>query len=226
MNKFLSAKGGLIVSCQALKDEPMFGSGVMAKFALAAKQGGAVGIRANTVKDIRAIKKAVDLPIIGIIKKVYAGSPVYITPTFSEAKTLIDEGVDVIATDGTLRLRPRGETLSDLVKKIRDYNDKVLLMADCSTVEEGENAEKLGFDFIGTTLSGYTEYTKGVSLPDYEMIVKLVRILKTPVIAEGGIKTPEELKKALDSGAFAAVVGGAITRPKQITERFVSAIKR
>lgn len=226
MNKFLSAKGGLIVSCQALKDEPMFGSGVMAKFALAAKQGGAVGIRANTVKDIRAIKKAVDLPIIGIIKKVYAGCPVYITPTFSEAKTLIDEGVDVIATDGTLRLRPRGETLSDLVKKIRDYNDKVLLMADCSTVEEGENAEKLGFDFIGTTLSGYTEYTKGVSLPDYEMIGKLVRILKTPVIAEGGIKTPEELKKALDSGAFAAVVGGAITRPKQITERFVSAIKR
>ena len=226
MNKFLSAKGGLIVSCQALKDEPMFGSGVMAKFALAAKQGGAVGIRANTVKDIRAIKKAVDLPIIGIIKKVYAGSPVYITPTFSEAKTLIDEGVDVIATDGTLRLRPRSETLSDLVKKIRDYNDKVLLMADCSTVEEGENAEKLGFDFIGTTLSGYTEYTKGVSLPDYEMIGKLVRILKTPVIAEGGIKTPEELKKALDSGAFAAVVGGAITRPKQITERFVSAIKR
>lgn len=226
MNKFLSAKGGLIVSCQALKDKPMFGSGVMAKFALAAKQGGAVGIRANTVKDIRAIKKAVDLPIIGIIKKVYAGSPVYITPTFSEAKTLIDEGVDVIATDGTLRLRPRGETLSDLVKKIRDYNDKVLLMADCSTVEEGENAEKLGFDFIGTTLSGYTEYTKGVSLPDYEMIGKLVRILKTPVIAEGGIKTPEELKKALDSGAFAAVVGGAITRPKQITERFVSAIKR
>lgn len=226
MNKFLSAKGGLIVSCQALKDEPMFGSGVMAKFALAAKQGGAVGIRANTVKDIRAIKKAVDLPIIGIIKKVYAGCHVYITPTFSEAKTLIDEGVDVIATDGTLRLRPRGETLSDLVKKIRDYNDKVLLMADCSTVEEGENAEKLGFDFIGTTLSGYTEYTKGVSLPDYEMIGKLVRILKTPVIAEGGIKTPEELKKALDSGAFAAVVGGAITRPKQITERFVSAIKR
>ncbi len=226
MNRFLSAKGGLIVSCQALKDEPMFGSGVMAKFALAAKQGGAVGIRANTVKDIRAIKKAVDLPIIGIIKKVYAGSPVYITPTFSEAKTLIDEGVDVIATDGTLRLRPRGETLSDLVKKIRDYNDKVLLMADCSTVEEGENAEKLGFDFIGTTLSGYTEYTKGVSLPDYEMIGKLVRILKTPVIAEGGIKTPEELKKALDLGAFAAVVGGAITRPKQITERFVSAIKR
>ena len=157
---------------------------------------------------------------------MYAGSPVYITPTFFEAKTLIDEGIDVIATDGTLRLRPRGETLSDLVKKIRDYNDKVLLMADCSTVEEGENAEKLGFDFIGTTLSGYTEYTKGVSLPDYEMIGKLVRILKTPVIAEGGIKTPEELKKALDSGAFAAVVGGAITRPKQITERFVSAIKR
>ena len=165
MNAFEQVKGGLIVSCQALADEPMFGSEVMAKFALAAKQGGAKGIRANTIPDIRAIKKTVDLPVIGIIKKDYPDSEVYITPTFEEVKALIDEGVDVIALDGTRRSRPAGETLEGLVEKIRAYRKDVLLMADTSTYEEAVYAEKLGFDFAGTTLVSYTPYTKGEPIP-------------------------------------------------------------
>ena len=218
MNAFKQVKGGLIVSCQALADEPMFGSEVMAKFALAAKQGGARGIRANTVPDIRAIRQAVDLPVIGIIKKDYPDSEVYITPTFEEAKALIDEGVDVIALDGT------GETLEGLVEKLRACRQDVLLMADVSTYEEALSAEKLGFDLVGTTLVSYTPYTRGEPIPALPLIRRLVRDLSIPVIAEGGISTPEELRAALDAGAFAAVVGGAITRPKQITERFVAAL--
>ena len=226
MNAFEQVKGGLIVSCQALADEPMFGSEVMAKFALAAKQGGAKGIRANTIPDIRAIKKTVDLPVIGIIKKDYPDSEVYITPTFEEAKALIDEGVDVIALDGTRRSRPTGETLEGLVEKIRAYRKDVLLMADTSTYEEAAYAEKLGFDFAGTTLVSYTPYTKGETIPALPLIQRLAQDLSIPVIAEGGISTPEELRAALDAGAFAAVVGGAITRPKQITERFVAALEK
>lgn len=226
MNAFEQVKGGLIVSCQALADEPMFGSEVMAKFALAANQGGAKGIRANTIPDIRAIKKTVDLPVIGIIKKDYPDSEVYITPTFEEAKALIDEGVDVIALDGTRRSRPAGETLEGLVEKIRAYRKDVLLMADTSTYEEAVYAEKLGFDFAGTTLVSYTPYTKGEPIPALPLIRRLAQDLSIPVIAEGGISTPEELRAALDAGAFAAVVGGAITRPKQITERFVDALEK
>ena len=226
MNAFEQVKGGLIVSCQALADEPMFGSEVMAKFALAAKQGGAKGIRANTIPDIRAIKKTVDLPVIGIIKKDYPDSEVYITPTFEEVKALIDEGVDVIALDGTRRSRPAGETLEGLVEKIRAYRKDVLLMADTSTYEEAVYAEKLGFDFAGTTLVSYTPYTKGEPIPALPLIRRLAQDLFIPVIAEGGISTPEELRAALDAGAFAAVVGGAITRPKQITERFVDALEK
>lgn len=224
MNAFEQVKGGLIVSCQALADEPMFGSEVMAKFALAAKQGGAKGIRANTISDIRAIRQTVDLPVIGIIKKDYPDSEVYITPTFAEAKALIDEGVEVIALDGTRRPRPSGETLEGLVEKIRAYRKDVLLMADTSTYEEALYAEKLGFDFVGTTLVSYTPYTRGETIPALPLIRRLVHDLSIPVIAEGGISTPEELRAALDAGAFAAVVGGAITRPKQITERFVAAL--
>lgn len=224
MNAFEQVKGGLIVSCQALADEPMFGSEVMAKFALAAKQGGAKGIRANTIPDIRAIRQTVDLPVIGIIKKDYPDSEVYITPTFAEAKALIDEGVEVIALDGTRRPRPSGETLEGLVEKIRAYRKDVLLMADTSTYEEALYVEKLGFDFVGTTLVSYTPYTRGETIPALPLIRRLVHDLSIPVIAEGGISTPEELRAALDAGAFAAVVGGAITRPKQITERFVAAL--
>ena len=215
-------KGGLIVSCQGLDDEPMHSSFIMGRFALAAQIGGAVGIRANTTEDIHEIKSNVQLPVIGIIKKVYDGSDVYITPTKREADELAREGVDIIALDATMRKRP-AEELDELVGYIREKYD-VKLMADIATFEEAKNAERLGFDFIGTTLRGYTAETKGISIPDFDFIEKLARELDTPIIAEGGIEEPWQLKRVLECGAHCAVIGGAITRPQNITKRFVKAI--
>lgn len=218
-------KGGLIVSCQGLENEPMHSSFIMGRFAKAAKEGGAVGIRANTAEDITEIKNNVDLPVIGIVKRVYDGSDVYITPTMKEVDELIGVGVEIIATDATKRARPDGSSLDDFVKAIRAKYPDVLLMADTSDYEEMKKADELGFDFIGTTMRGYTAYTVGVKIPDFDLIKRASETLNAPIIAEGGIWTPEELKCVLDSGAFAAVVGGAITRPQNITRRFVEAIK-
>lgn len=218
-------QGGLIVSCQALKEEPLYSSYIMSRMAYAAMLGGAVGIRANTVEDITEIKKLVDLPIIGIIKEVYEDSDVYITPTMKEVDALVECGVEIIALDATKRSRPAGVTLKEFFKEVRSKYPNQFFMADCSSIEEGMTAAEFGFDFIGTTMSGYTPYTKGTKLPNFEMMETLVKECKKPVIAEGGIWCPEDLKKALDTGAHAAVVGTAITRPMDITKRYVEAIK-
>ena len=217
-------KGGLIVSCQALKEEPLYSSYIMSKIAYAAMLGGAAGIRANTVEDITEIKKVVDLPIIGIIKEVYEDSDVYITPTMAEVDKLVACGVEIIATDATKRERPKKASLDTFFKEVREKYPNQLFMADCSTIEEGLHAAEIGFDFIGTTMSGYTSYTKGTTLPNFEMMKTLVEKSQKLVIAEGGIWSPEELKKALEQGVHAAVVGTAITRPMDITKRFVKAI--
>ena len=218
-------KGGLIVSCQALKEEPLYSSYIMSRMAYAAMLGGAVGIRANTVVDIEEIKKTVYLPIIGIIKEVYGDCSVFITPTTKEIEALITCGVDIIATDATNRIRPDGRTLDEFFGEIRAKYPDQLFMADCSTYEEGMHAAEIGFDFIGTTLHGYTEYTKGAELPNIDLVGRLAKDCGKPVIAEGGIWLPEQLKAALDSGVWAAVIGGAITRPMEITKRFVAAIQ-
>ncbi len=217
-------RGGLIVSCQALENEPLHSSYIMARMAYSAMLGGACGIRANSVEDICEIKKAVSLPIIGIIKKDYEGSCVYITPTMKEVDELVECGVDIIAIDATRNIRPDGRTLEEFFAEVRKKYPQQLFMADCSCVEEGLFAEKIGFDLIGTTLSGYTEYTKGTPLPDFAMMRNLVAQVKKPVIAEGGIWSPDELVEALGTGALAAVVGTAITRPRDITKRYVNAI--
>lgn len=217
-------RGGLIVSCQALENEPLHSSYIMSKMAYAAQLGGAVGIRANSIEDIIEIKKTVELPIIGIIKKDYDDSSIYITPTIKEIEELVNCGVDVIATDATNRIRPKGETLESFFKKVKQKYPDNLFMADCSTFEEGVFASSIGFDFIGTTLSGYTEYTKGISLPNFDMMKRLVNKINTPIIGEGGIWYPEQLREALDTGIITAVVGTAITRPMDITKKFVSAI--
>lgn len=218
-------KGGLIVSCQALETEPLHSSYIMSRMAYAAMLGGAVGIRANTVSDIEEIKKTVDLPIIGIIKAVYGESPVYITPTMKEVNALIACNVDIIAIDATKRIRPDGRTLDEFFLEVRGLYPDQLFMADCSSYEEGMHAAELGFDLVGTTLSGYTEYTKEAVLPNISLIGKLSVNCKKPVIAEGGIWIPEQLKEALDAGAYASVIGTAITRPMDITKHFVSAIR-
>lgn len=215
----------LIVSCQALPDEPLHSPYIMARMAYAAMLGGAKGIRANSIEDIKEIKRTVNLPIIGIIKHVYSKSEVFITPTQKEIDLLYREGVDIIAIDATNRLRPDGKVISEVFPAIRKQYSDQLFMADCSTYEEGKQAYELGFDCLGTTLSGYTEYTQGTVLPDKLLIEKLVRDFPMPVIAEGGIWTPEELKCVFELGAYSAVVGTAITRPMDITKRFVEAMK-
>ncbi|MEG0712295.1 MAG: N-acetylmannosamine-6-phosphate 2-epimerase [Niameybacter sp.] len=218
-------KGGLIVSCQALEHEPLYSSHIMARMAYAAKLGGAVGIRANTVVDINEIKKVVNLPIIGIIKQQYGECNVYNTPTLKEVDQLVDCGVEIIAIDATKRTRPDGKTLDECFKEVRMKYPDQLFMADCSTYEEGIHAAEIGFDFIGTTMHGYTDYTQGATLPNFDLIGDLVRDCGKPVIAEGGIWSPEDLKKAIETGALTAVVGTAITRPMDITKRYVEALK-
>lgn len=218
-------KGGLIVSCQALKEEPLYSSYIMSRMAYAAMLGGASGIRANTVADITEIKKTVDLPIIGIIKEVYGDCNVYITPTMKEIDALVECGVDIIATDATGRERPDGKTLDEFFGEVRKKYPDQLFMADCSSYEEGIHAAEIGFDLIGTTMNGYTDYTKDVQLPNIDLMERLSKECGKPVIAEGGIWLPDQLKAALDAGVWAAVIGGAITRPMEITKRFVAAIK-
>lgn len=219
-------KGGLIVSCQALNDEPLHSSYIMSRMAYAAMLGGAVGIRANSVEDIIEIRKQVNLPIIGIIKKIYEDSDVYITPTVKEVDALARCGVDIIAIDATDRMRPDARRLDDFFNEVRKKYPDQLFMADCSNYEEGMHAAEIGFDIIGTTMSGYTPYTAGTKLPNFDLMRRLADNCRKPVIAEGGIWSPDELKKAFETGIHAAVVGTAITRPMDITRRFVEAIKK
>lgn len=223
MNILNKINGKLVVSCQALEHEPLYSSFIMGKMAKAAAEGGALGIRANTVLDIREIKKEVDLPIIGIIKKNYGECPVFITPTIAEVDELVEEGVDIIAVDATKRERPDGISTENFIKNIKKKYPNQLIMADISCTEEALMAQNAGVDIVGSTLVGYTKYTKGVvPLEELERILKVIDI---PVIAEGNIDTPAKVKKALDMGAYSVVVGSIITRPQLITKRFVDAIE-
>lgn len=217
-------KGGLIVSCQALEDEPLHSSYIMMRMAKAALEGGAIGIRANSPEDCKEIKNNVNLPMISIYKRVYGTSNVYITPTINEVKELLPIKPEIIAVDATRRERPDGKSLEEFFKEIREVYDG-LLLADISDLEEGIKAEKIGFDMVSTTLSGYTDYTLDRSKPDIELIKSLRESIKIPIIAEGNIDSPENAMKCLEAGAWAIVVGGAITRPQLISKKFVEYIK-
>lgn len=220
-------KDNLIVSCQALPNEPLHSAYIMSRMAVAAEEGGAKGIRANSVADIKAIKKEVDLPIIGIIKRDYNDAEVYITPTLKEVDELMKVPPEIVAIDATFSSRPNSETLDEFFYKIKEKYPNQLLMADCSTVEEMIYADKLGFDFIGTTLVGYTPQSKGnkIEANDFEIIRLALSQITNPMIAEGNIDTPDKLKRVLELGAYSCVVGSIITRPQVITKRFVDAIK-
>lgn len=224
----LGLEGRLIVSCQALEDEPLHGSEIMGKMAVAAKQGGAAGIRANTAEDVAEIRRCVDLPVIGIVKRNYGTHPVFITPTLKEVDELVATGCEIVALDATSRPRPDGMTLEVLVRRIRASYPNLLLMADVSNVREGIEAQRLGFDLVSATLVGYTEATRGQKLyaDDFAILKEMVREIGTPIVAEGNILTPEMAMRCLEIGVYSVVVGGAITRPQQITERFVAGMKR
>lgn len=217
----------LIVSCQALPDEPLHSDFIMARMAVAAKEGGASGIRANSVVDIAAIQKAVDLPIIGIIKRDYDGADVYITATMKEVDELMTVRPDIIAIDATTSTRPNGESLKEFFQKVKEKYPNQLWMADCSTIDEMLTADQLGFDYIGTTLVGYTKQSQGdkIESNDFEIIRKALSQLSHPLIAEGNIDTPDKVHRVLELGAYSVVVGSAITRPQLITKKFVEATK-
>lgn len=217
-----SLKGKLIVSCQALPHEPLHSSFIMGRMALAAKEGGACGIRANTKEDIGEIQKMTGLPVIGIVKRDYEDSKVYITPTMKEVDELMEVKPEIIALDATGRLRPKGVTLGDFFRQIKEKYPDQLWMADCSTVEEAIHADALGFDFIGTTMVGYTDQSRDhrIEADDFKILREIIEKVEHKVIAEGNIDTPQKVKRVIELGAYSVVVGSAITRPQLITKAF------
>ena len=186
-----------------------------------------MGIRANTKEDIAEIRTQVDLPIIGIVKRDYEGCPVYITPTMKEVKELMEVKPEIIALDATGALRPEGKTLDEFFKEVKAAYPDQLWMADCSTVEEALHADQLGFDFIGTTMVGYTPQSKTLKIEnnDFEIIKEILSKAKHPVIAEGNINTPEKVKRVIELGCYSVVVGSIITRPQLITKAFADVLK-
>jgi N-acylglucosamine-6-phosphate 2-epimerase len=224
MNKIAENwRGGLIVSCQAPANSPLARPEIIAALAETAEQNGAVGVRIDSPEHICAVKQVVKIPVLGIYKVVTDSSEVYITPTFSAAEKVAESGADVIAVDATLRQRPNGERLAVIVSRIKTELN-LPVMADVSTIEEGLNAvEKAGADFVGTTLAGYTEATKHLVKPDFELVENLARRLNVPVICEGRLSSADDVRRAFDCGAFAVVIGGAITGVDRLVQQFVSA---
>lgn len=216
---------GLIVSCQVKETDPLFlfDKKFVSVMAYAAGQGGATGIRANGPAHVRAIRKLTKLPIIGINKVYNPGYEVYITPTLNSVKQVVQAGADIVAVDATLRPRPGGIGLKELIQQIQ-MKLEVPVIADVSTLNEGLIAAEFGADLIATTLSGYTPYSPEIVGPDYKLLTELVTKLDIPIICEGRISTPEQAKKAIELGAYAVVVGTAITRPQEIAKRFAAAL--
>ncbi len=220
-------KNSFITSVQALEDEPLHSSFIMSKMAKAVVQGGAGAIRANTKEDIVQIKNEVNVPVIGIVKKDYDDSNVYITPTIKEVEDLISAQADVIALDATTRIRPNNQTLDQLIKEIKNKYPQQILMADCSTKEECIKALELGFDIISSTLVGYTEQSKNLKIEenDFQLIKEMLKLTKDKnkfFIAEGNINTYEKVKRVFEIGVDAVVVGSMITRPQLITKKFTA----
>ena len=224
---FEQMKGKVIVSCQAVPGEPLYveEKSIMYLMARAAKQAGTPVIRTSSIRDVTAIKEETGLPVIGLIKVQYDGFESYITPTRKEVDALVEAGSDVIALDCTNQKRGDGKSISEFITEVRRKYPDEILMADISTYEEGVNAWKLGVDIVGTTMSGYTPYSPKLDGPDYELVKKLSSTVDIPVIGEGRVHSPEQAVEMLNAGAFAVVVGGAITRPLEIAQRFIKAVE-
>lgn len=221
-------QGKIIVSCQAVPGEPLYveEKSIMYLMARAAKQAGAPAIRTSSIRDVLAIKAETGLPVIGLIKIKYEGFESYITPTIKEVDELVAAGSDIIALDCTNQQRGDGKSVSEHMREVRKKYPEAILMADISTYEEGINAWRLGMDLVGTTMSGYTKDSPRLPGPDFELVRRLSETIDVPVIGEGRVHSPQQAVEMLRAGAFAVVVGGAITRPFEIASRFVQAVER
>lgn len=211
----------LIVSCQAPDGDPFRDSGSMARFARAAVLGGAAGIRANGAEDIRAIRAVVDVPVLAIEKVLQEDGEILITPSLEAARRLVAAGADMIALDCTLRGQRFGAL--ERLRRIRSELG-VPVMADVATIEEARVAEAAGADLVASTMRGYTAETRGMSSFDDGFVGEWARVLRTPLVVEGRVSTPEQAARAIRAGAFAVVVGAAITRPQEMARRFADAI--
>lgn len=215
---------GLIVSCQAEAGEPMYGPSHMAAMARAAEVGGAVGIRANGPADVAAIRVATKLPVIGLYKADLPGTSIRITPTTDHARQIAAAGADVIALDATARLNAEGLAAAERIQLAHQATGLPVL-ADIATFEEGLAAEQAGAAAVATTLSGYTGDRPAPDDPDLDLIRRLAAMLRIPLIAEGRIRTPDQAAEAIALGAFAVVVGTAISRPQVMTQQFVARLQ-
>lgn len=214
-------KGKLIVSCQAYMGEPMRHPETMAQMARAAELGGAAAIRCQGLSDIAAIKGRVEIPVLGLWKEGHEG--VYITPTLRHARACIAAGADVVALDATGRPRPDGRTFEETVEALRG---ETLIMADCACMDDVRRAVTAKVDIISTTLAGYTDDRPKTDGPDLEFVREAVAEAgDIPVFCEGRIHTPQQAREAMDAGAFAVVVGTAITHPTSVTGWFCDALK-
>lgn len=212
---------GLIASCQPVRGGPLDRPPLVAALAQATLAGGAVGLRIESLADLEATRAAVSVPVIGLVKREVPGSLVYITPELSDVQALAEQGADIVAFDATQRPRPVG--VGAMIEAI--HAQGCLAMADISTLEEGLVAYQLGADFVGTTLSGYTDYSPKLAGPDLELVCELSR-RGVRVISEGRIATPLQARQALEAGAFAVTVGTALTRLEWVTQGFVDALKK
>ncbi|MEV1332617.1 putative N-acetylmannosamine-6-phosphate 2-epimerase [Micromonospora costi] len=218
--------GGLVVSCQPLPDDPddpMRDPYVQARVAAAVVRGGAVAIRANGPADVRAVRAAVDVPVIGLYK--HGDADVFITPTAAHAVEVALAGARIVAVDATDRPRPDGRTFADTVRALRDRTD-ALVLADVSTAAEGVAAVAAGADAVATTLSGYTAASPPTDGPDLALVADLAAAVAVPVFAEGRYRDAAQVGRAFAAGAHAVVVGNAITSPLWLTRRLVSEVRQ
>jgi N-acylglucosamine-6-phosphate 2-epimerase len=218
-------RGGLVVSCQAPEGSPLDRPEIIAAFAAAAERAGAVGVRTNRPANIRAARAVVGIPIVGIYKQKRPGEDVYITRDFQVAEAVAEAGADIIALDATPR-RPEGyDAVARLIGAIRG-DLRMPVMADISSIEEAAAAAAAGADLVATTLFGYTAETRGRRLPALGLVRRLVRVLAIPVICEGGIASPEHVAAAFKAGAYAVVVGTALTGIEARVKQFAAATPR
>lgn len=216
-------RGGLIVSCQAPAGSPLDRPDFLSALSRTAELNGAAGVRIDQPQNIAAVRASVSLPVIGIRKRLRDDSyGVYITPTLADARLVHEAGADVVAIDATLRPRPDGATVDRLIRQIRG-DLGALVMADVATLDEGLAATEAGADFIATTLAGYTHGANPTDGPDLQLLERLVAAVTTPVLCEGRIRHPDDVRRAFESGAFAVVVGNAITGVDTLVRRFVAA---